>query len=138
MERGTYLKNSAVAVSNGKSMFKKTYLTVGFYILTAVIFIGISTHTAYAAEGGGFGGFPNPIAAESLDELINHLVVWLYIFSVPILSLILLYGAYLIVTSAGDEEKYREGTKIVKWGLIGFVLVLLSGAIATIIRSVVS
>ena len=122
----------------GEGMSTRKYLTASLPILFATIFLGVSAQTTYAAEGDGFGGFPNPIAAKSINEFISNFGVWLYIFSVPILSLVLLYGAYLIVTSAGDEEKYREGTKIVKWGLIGFVLVLLSGAIATIIRSVVN
>jgi len=81
-------------------------------------------------------GLPNPISSESLSGLINSLSVWLYIFSIPILSLFILYGGFLIVISGGDEEKYSQGIKIVRWGVVGFVVVLLSGAIAAIIRSV--
>ncbi len=86
----------------------------------------------------GYGGLENPIGSKNLNDIINNLSLWLYIFSVPILALLILYGAFLMVTSGGEEEKYSQGIKIVKWGVIGFVLVLLSGAIAAIIRGVLS
>lgn len=82
--------------------------------------------------------FPNPLGAETFDDLLNKLFPWLYILSVPVLSLLILYGAFLMVTSAGAEEKYNQGIKIIKYGVIGFILVLLSGAIAAFIRAIVS
>ncbi|MDP2669678.1 MAG: hypothetical protein Q8O99_01345 [bacterium] len=37
--------------------------------------------------------------------------------------LILLYGGFLMVTSAGDEEKYKKGFTILKHAAIGLLLI---------------
>lgn len=88
------------------------------------------------AQGEGFLKIKNPGSAETVEELLGILMSWLYVFSIPLLSLAVIYGAFQIMTSGGSEEKYGTGIKSIKWGVIGFIVILLAGAIAAIVRSV--
>ena len=85
-----------------------------------------------------FQKYNNPSICSTIEECLNTATFWLYVFSVPILSFMILYGGFLIMTSGGQEERYGKGIKSIKWGAIGFIIVLLSAAIAAIVRSVLS
>jgi len=45
---------------------------------------------------------------------------------IAVVSILLLYGAFLIVTSSGEPEKYKKGQNSLIFALIGLVLALLS------------
>ena len=80
--------------------------------------------------------YTNPTAFGTVEEALASITFWLYIFAVPILSLMILYGGFLIMTSGGQEERYGQGIKTIRWGVIGFIVVLLSAAIAAVVQSV--
>jgi hypothetical protein len=45
---------------------------------------------------------------------------------IAVVSILVLYGAFLIVTSSGEPEKYKKGQNSLIFALIGLVLALLS------------
>jgi len=60
------------------------------------------------------------------------------LISAPIAIIIILYGAFQILTSAGNSEKMEAGKKTITWAVIGFALVVAAGGLAEIIRSIFS
>ncbi|MDD3646680.1 MAG: hypothetical protein PHH06_04730 [Candidatus Gracilibacteria bacterium] len=47
------------------------------------------------------------------------------------------YGAFTLVISSGDDEKLKKGKDIIKWGILGFLGVVLASSIIAIIVNVI-
>ncbi|MCH8518764.1 hypothetical protein LAT59_03320 [Candidatus Gracilibacteria bacterium] len=45
----------------------------------------------------------------------------------------IVYGGLLMTLSAGEEEKVKKGKDIVKWSLLGFLALILAGALVRIV-----
>ena len=96
-----------------------------------------------AGARGGYpyeeaAGLPNPLGISSLSQLIQKIVEALTLIAAPIVTLMVMYGAWKIVTSAGDAAKLKEGGKIIMYAAVGFGIMLLSGGLTQIIQSLFS
>ena len=84
---------------------------------------------AYAAEatpckpGNGVTCLVNPIGTTSVAAFIGQIInAGLGILgSLALLTFI--YGGFLWLTSAGDSKKVSEGTEVMKWSVIGLVII---------------
>lgn len=77
---------------------------------------------------------PNPLKATSFAELINRITNWLLIIGAPILVLMIIIGAFQIMTGAGNPENITKGRHTITWAIIGYALLLLSSGITLIIE----
>ena len=70
------------------------------------------------------------------DRLINVVktaINWvLWMLSLVALALCL-YAGFLMMTSSGDEKKYKKGVDIMKWAGIGLAIIALSWLIVSLI-----
>lgn len=57
-----------------------------------------------------------------LGKFISGFLPYLFIFGGMILLGMLVYGGFEMMTSLGNEEKFKGGAERVKNGLIGFLL----------------
>jgi|YelNatPaOPRAMG01_1025707.scaffolds.fasta_scaffold31486_3 hypothetical protein len=67
----------------------------------------------------------NPLSSPRLVKLIDIIFDFLYKAGVPFFTITLLIGGYLLLTSAGDEEKIRSGKKTIIVSIICLILVFL-------------
>lgn len=79
---------------------------------------------------------PNPLGAASFEELIVRLNRWLLVIAAPILTLMIVIGAFQILTAAGNPENITKGRHTITYAVIGYALLLLSSGIIFIIRQV--
>ncbi len=94
-----------------------------------------------AVSGGGNQTIqiPNPLGnVKTFGELINRLVNWLLIIGAPILTLMIIIGAFQIMTGAGEPEKITKGRHTITYAIIGYALLLISTGITKIIADVLS
>ena len=56
----------------------------------------------------------------------------------PLAVIMVLVGAFQLITSSGNPEKVSKGRKTIMWAAIGFVLALIAGGIVNIIQNFVS
>ena len=94
-----------------------------------------------SGSGGGSQSIkiPNPLGnVKTFGELINRLVNWLLIIGAPILTLMIIVGAFQIMTGAGEPEKITKGRHTITYAIIGYALLLISTGITTIIANVLS
>lgn len=59
---------------------------------------------------------------ENVGTTVTALLPYLFIFGGMILLGMLVYGGFEMMTSLGNEEKFKGGAERVKNGLIGFLL----------------
>ncbi len=114
------------------------YNTAMYRILYFLILVGEFFGERLVAFGGGDNmsvQISNPLGSNNLQTVLQKIVPTLIAIAVPVVAIVVLYGAFLMITSAGDEEKISKGRKAIMWAAIGFVIVLLSTSIVPIIRS---
>src|SRR6056297_830673 len=72
---------------------------------------------------------PNPLGIYSVSQLIEKVVQFIYIIAIIGAPLLIVIAAFLRMTAAGQEDKIKKSNAIMKWTLIGFVVILLSRVI---------
>ncbi len=104
-------------------------------ILVLVLGIGIfslATPTSYALydpvkgdpgrEGVIRASSPKELASNILCPIISAMFAVLMVIS----SIMVLYGAYLYLTAAGDTEKVSKGTKTITYAAVAIVVALVA------------
>jgi len=79
--------------------------------------------------------YDNPLSAEDIPQLVSQILEYfskiIVYYLVPLLIII---GAYVIVTSGGSASKVSRGKKIIIWTLAGFVLILLANGLIALVQ----
>jgi len=102
---------------------------------------GLGTGAGTGVSGstsGGIGGIDNPLQFDDLTSLLVFIGEKLYLISIPIVVIMIIYGAFQILTAAGETDRIQTGKRTVWYAIIGFAVVLLAGGIASIIKSFTS
>ena len=60
---------------------------------------------------------------------------FLFTIAIPLCGILILVGGFQLMTAAGDPEKVSKGKKTLLYAVIGFVVILLAGSVATLIRN---
>lgn len=81
---------------------------------------------------------PNPLGVESLNGFLELIVSALTKLAVPVVIIMVLYGALLITISGGNPEKLARGGRTIMWAAAGFCILLLANGIVAIINSLFS
>jgi hypothetical protein len=97
--------------------------------------------TAYAddtiPQPSGQITLTNPIASTDFITLITTVAEWLIKAGTAVLALVIVVGAFQMLLAAGKPEKFKTGQKTIIYGVIGYVILLLSGGIAFIIKDII-
>lgn len=110
--------------------------------ISSIIFGGLlALPVLVSAQGqqdftGGMEG-PRPVVG-SIQDFIGLLqnglnLVW--VFLSIIIVFMFLYAAFIFVTARGDTEKIKKATGMITYGLIGVVVMILSGSVMLIVKS---
>ncbi len=90
---------------------------------------------------GNFGvndELPNPLGARTVGELIDKLSIALITIAVPVVTIMCLYGAFLIAKSGGNATEIKKGQDTIYYAALGFGLLLLAGGVTQIIQELFS
>ncbi len=95
-------------------------------------------------SGGGVSGFgsgasqnlPNPFGIYTIPDLINRIINGLVLIAVPLVALMVMWGAFIIITSAGNPAKAKKGGMIILWAAVGFAILLMANGVTSIIESI--
>ncbi len=80
--------------------------------------------------------FCNPLKGEGLDAITTPIINFIFNISLFVVPLLVVVGAFMITTAAGDENKMKSGKKMIIWTLIGFILILLSRGLSDLLEAV--
>ena len=96
---------------------------------------GISFGTNNGYETDSLNQLPNPLGVSNINDLVTKVIDALMILAVPVVVAMAMYGAYKIITSAGDPKKAQEGGNVILYAALGFGLLLISKGIVAIVQS---
>lgn len=115
-------------------------------VLISVLQIVIITSTVFGNpvnEGAGTGGgsnnikLTNPLSCDDLTCVVQKIINGIFTLSIPVTVLMVLVGAFQLLTAGGQEEKIKEGKNTIRWAVIGFGLVIISLGLVKIIMELV-
>ncbi|MBU2101725.1 pilin [Patescibacteria group bacterium] len=106
-----------------------------FIALAPIIYLGIRSVSAQECPDGVLC-VPPILRATSTDALISSAVTFLTALAGSILVIVVLVGAFIIMTSAGNPEKIKKGRQAITWGLIGFAVILVAGGLGSIVAGI--
>jgi len=81
--------------------------------------------------------YPNALLWENILEFLKYLVIWIFRVGSGLALLMILIGAFIMVTSAGDRNRAEKGKRTVIWALIGFVVTMTVNGIIALIQALV-
>ncbi|SBT54302.1 pilin [Micromonospora narathiwatensis] len=89
-------------------------------VLATVIVLGDTA--AYAADAGA----PLPLAADSIEAVVNNITSWLVGILVAVATLFLTVGGLRYLAANGDPSETEKGKLAMKSAAIGYALALLA------------
>src|SRR3989338_6316325 len=112
-----------------KALFTVTALAI--FALTALPVLATAPLTASdtGLDYGTYTGLGDKDLRQGVMTIVNVLLGFLGIIAI----LIILYGGFVWMTAAGNEEKVDQAKKIISAGIIGLVIIFTSFAIATFV-----
>lgn len=80
---------------------------------------------------------PNPLDAETFEELIENLIDFIFWVAVAIAPLMIIISGFYFLTAAGDPQKVKTAKDIILWTVVGFAIVLLAKGIISVIKEII-
>ena len=79
----------------------------------------------------------NPLSGDGLESISDPIIDFIFKISVVVVPVLVVYGAFMIITAAGDAEKIKQAKAMIFWTLIGFTIVLLSRGVSDLIEVII-
>lgn len=81
--------------------------------------------------------FCNPLQACDFQELIDKIMNFIFLLAVAAVPLIIIVGAFQLLTSGGDPKKIGAGKNMITYALIGLAIILLARGIIAMIQQAI-
>ena len=78
----------------------------------------------------------NPLNASNFEEIVNNIINFLFTLAIALVPLMILIGAFYIMTAGGDTNRVTTGKNIILYALIGFFIILLAKGIVSVIEQI--
>ncbi len=117
-------------------------LTLGLVALFSVSTFSLSAPAVLAADD--IGGSCTPwqeaqgLCEPGLRNLVISMVNWVMLFLGLIATGFLIYGGFLYITSAGNDENINKAKKLITYSAIGIIVILLSAVLVNALVDMVA
>ena len=81
--------------------------------------------------------FCNPLKYATFDELVTAIMNFIFVLAVVTVPLIIIVGAFQLLTSSGDPKKIGAGKSMITYALIGLAIILLARGIIAMIQQAI-
>ncbi len=79
----------------------------------------------------------NPLDIDTVVELINRILDFIWKLAIVFAPVMLLVGGFYIMTAGGNPTNFEKGKKIMIYTIIGFAIVLLSRGIVALVKDII-
>ena len=73
---------------------------------------------------------------KSIQELIDAIAKWVYWTALALAPLMIIIGAFYLITASGDPDRVNTGRKIITWTIVGIAVVLLAASLIPVIKEI--
>jgi fumarate reductase subunit D len=74
-------------------------------------------------------------SGDDVLRIIGNITTWLWRFFMIITVLVFMYIGFIYLTAAGNPTKVGQANNMIKYGIIGIVVALLSGGMVKLVES---
>jgi hypothetical protein len=115
---------------------KKTRIFNTIFLLSLLGFclVFAPAGQAQVVNTGGVS-IPNPVNTNTFEGLVQNIAKWFYMIMTPVAVIVILYAAFLFLTSAGDEEKVRRAKRALTYAVVGIAIILIGAGFITLVKS---
>lgn len=108
--------------------------------LQAGVFYFVSfIHAAVGGEGGGGQGIVIPsLFSGTIIDVLDRIIGFLLAIAVPIATIMVLYGAFQMLTAGGKAEQFMKGNKTIMYAAIGFAIVLIGRGVISLVQQLIT
>jgi hypothetical protein len=85
---------------------------------------------------GGLTNLPVPETSD-LGTILSNLKGFAIGLGITIASLMVIYAAYQMMTSGGNEERFAQGKKTLTYALVGLGILLLAATLVALIQEII-
>lgn len=79
----------------------------------------------------------NPLCAQTFEQLVDSIINFIFTLSLPIVPLMIIIGAFYILTSGGEEKRVATGKNIITYSLIAFAIILFAKGLVAVIKQII-
>ena len=79
----------------------------------------------------------NPLKYDTFKELVQAVISFFLWLAVALTPLLIIIGAFYLMTAAGDPKKIETGRNIILWTCIGLAIILFSWGIIALVQGVI-
>jgi len=106
-------------------------LLLAIIILAIMIFAG-------SAEAAFDLVFDNPLQHNDIASLIHGIGTWIRNIGLVLATVVILWAAFMYLTSGGSEEKIAQAKKALLWAVVGIAILLIGSGITGIIKGILT
>ena len=103
------------------------YFLIGLVALSLVVALG-SPVLAETSSGSKIE-IPNPIFCKTATCLITQVIRYILGVIAILATFMFVWGGVVLLTSAGNADRVKQGRETLTWAAIGIVIIILSWAI---------
>jgi len=107
-----------------KIMIKRTIIAFSLFLLA----------TPALADQSIGPPLNDPLQGKTIEKLIGDVIDWMIKVSAPILVIMIIWGAFLILTAGDNENKVTQGKKTIRYAVIGFAIILMARGLIEVIK----
>lgn len=110
------------------------------YLASSLALFGASLPVLAAGPSGSDPTItlPDPLGGATIPSIITSVFDFLVQVSAVIAPILIVVGAFQMITAAGSPEKFSRGQKTILFTAIGFVIILMARGIVAIVESVIT
>lgn len=119
------------------------------FILTLPFLTPIAVHAATTAPGSTISTQPNqpiessitftsPFGNATITDVLNRLIDYGLAIAGSLAAIMILWGAFQIMTSRGDPRKVTSGRQTILYALGGLVIIILARGLVGIFRGLIT
>lgn len=79
----------------------------------------------------------NPIKYDTFAELIEGILDFIFRIALILTPLLIIIGAFYIITAVGDPEKIKTGKRVIIYTLIGFLIIIIARGLIALVQSII-
>jgi hypothetical protein len=129
---------------------EKMWVVITIAIIAGILMFSARTPITSAQAGplpsGNNVSLLNPLCTSgsancqnsTAEGLLQSIVKQLFVIATPIAVGMILIGAFQMLLSGGNEDKFTTGKKTVLYAVIGYAIILIGWGITSIIQSLLS
>ena len=78
----------------------------------------------------------NPLGVKTVTELLDKIGGYFYGLAAAVATIMILYGAFQILTGGSDPAKVKAGKDTIFYAVIGLMIVFLAGGLQSLVTGI--